>query len=201
MGCARGPGRGSWRSRCRHAFARRSHRCRSGCARRSRFVGWLTSSGSQGRSRRRSPALTLVDAYGLVAFVANEAAASDVEELLRGGECRVVAVNLAEAIDFCARRHDYSLEQIRDALEPLILGGALSVVVSDEDEAWAAAEIRIAHYHRTRCPLSMADCLLLAHALSEGDALATSDPHVTDVARSAGAKVIALPDRSGARPE
>lgn len=145
--------------------------------------------------------MTLIDAYGLVALVANEAAASEVEELLRGGGCRVVAVNLAEAIDVCARRHDYSLSQIRNALEPLILGGSLSVAVSNEDEAWIAAEIRATRYHRTRCPLSMADCLLLANALSEEDSLATSDPHLADVARSAGARVIALPDRSGERPE
>jgi uncharacterized protein with PIN domain len=145
--------------------------------------------------------LTLVDAYGLVALVANEPAASEVEELLRGGGCGVVAVNLAEAVDVCARRHGYPLEQIREALEPLILGGALSVAVSDEDEAWVAAEIRDTHYHRTRCPLSMADCLLLAHGLSEGASLATSDPHVAEVARATGATVIALPDRSGERPD
>lgn len=145
--------------------------------------------------------MTLIDAYGLVALVANEPAASEVEGLLRGGECRVVAVNLAEAIDVCARSHDFSLGQIRNALEPLILGGVLAVAVSDEGKAWIAAEIRAEHYHRTRCPLSMADCLLLAHALSEGNSLATSDPHVADVARTAGATVIALPDRSGERPE
>lgn len=145
--------------------------------------------------------MTLIDAYGLVALIANEAAAAEVEELLRGGECRVVAVNLAEAVDVCARTHDYPLDEIRNALEPLILGGSLAVAVSDEDDAWSAAKIRITRYHHTRCPLSMADCLLLAHALSDGDSLATSDAHVAEVARSVGATVIALPDRSGKRPE
>lgn len=145
--------------------------------------------------------MTLIDAYGLVALVADEAAAAEVEELLRGGECRVVAVNLAEAIDVCARRHEYPLDEIRNALEPLILGGSLAVAQSDEGEAWSAAEIRVTHYHHARRPLSMADCLLLAHALADRDSLATSDPHVAEVGRSLGATVIALPDRSGKRPE
>jgi len=144
--------------------------------------------------------LTYIDAYGLVALIANEAAAPEVEKLLRDEECRVVAVNLAEAIDVAARTHGYPLEEIRKALEPLLLGGQLTVAVSDESEAWLAAEIRVSKYHRLKRPLSMADCVLLAHALSTGDAVATSDPHIADIARSGGVTVIALPDTDGNRP-
>jgi predicted nucleic acid-binding protein len=46
----------------------------------------------------------------------------------------------------------------------------------------------------------MADCLLLAHAISTGDALATSDPDVAAIARARGLTLIALPDRDGNRP-
>ncbi len=144
--------------------------------------------------------MTYVDAYGLVALIANEVAAPEVEELLRGEQCRIVAVNLAEAIDVAARTHGYPLDEIRKALEPLILAGRLTVAVSDESEAWLAAEIRVSQYHRSKRPLSMADCVLLAHAFSTGDAVATSDPHVADVARSRGLTVIALPDTDGNRP-
>ena len=144
--------------------------------------------------------MTYVDAYGLVALVANEAAAADVEQLLRTEECRVVAVNLAEAVDVAARVHDYPVAEVRGALEPLTLSGELAVAVSEEPEAWLAAELRIAEYHRKDCPLSMADCLLLAHAISTGGALATSDPAVAKVARARGLSVVALPDREGSRP-
>jgi predicted nucleic acid-binding protein len=144
--------------------------------------------------------LTYIDAYGLVALVANEAAAAEVEELLRGEECRVVAVNLAEAIDVAARKHGVPLEEIRRALEPLILGGQLAVAITGEAEAWLAAEIHAAEYHHSQRPLSMADSLLLAHAISTAGAIATSDPYIAEVARSAQLRVVALPDTDGNRP-
>lgn len=144
--------------------------------------------------------MTYIDAYGLVALVANEAAAEEVEQLLRSAECRVVATNLAEAVDVCARTHSYPIEEVRGAIEPLIAGGQLAVVVTEERDAWLAAEIRVAEYHRQKRPLSMADCFLLAHALSAEQPLATSDPHVADVARRAGGTVIPLSDRAGNKP-
>jgi predicted nucleic acid-binding protein len=144
--------------------------------------------------------VTYLDAYGLVALVADEAAAPEVEALLRGEACQVVAINLAEAIDVAARQHGYPLDEIRKALEPLVLGGQLTVAVSHEREAWLAAEIRVSEYHRSKRPLSMADCVLLAHGLSTKDAIATSDPHVAAVARSSGLTVVALPDKHGTRP-
>ena len=144
--------------------------------------------------------MTFIDAYGLVALVADEPAAAEVEELLRAGGSRVVAVNLAEAIDLCGRTRGFALDEVRRALEPLILSDALTVVVSDEQEAWFAAELRGKHYHRRSRPISMADSLLLAHVLSSERAVATADPDVAAVARSEGSAVIALPDRSGKRP-
>jgi len=145
--------------------------------------------------------VTYIDAYGLVALIANEPAAAEVEQLLRSDECRVVAVNLAEAVDVSARIHGYPLDDIRKALEPLFLGEALAVAVSDEPEAWVAAEIRVAEYNKKTRPLSMADCLLLAHvALTDDAVLATSDPDLAAVARSRAITVVGLPDRAGSLP-
>jgi len=144
--------------------------------------------------------LTLIDAYGLVALVADEPAASEVESLLRAGECRMVAVNLAEAVDLCRRVHGISAEDVRAAVEPLTLSGTLAVATSAEREAWLSADLRARHYHRKECPLSLADCFLLAHALADDDALATSDPDLARVARLENAPVVALPDRAGKRP-
>lgn len=145
--------------------------------------------------------MTCIDAYGLIALAAEEPAASEVEELVRGGDCRVVAVNLAETVDICVRNHGMAITRVREVLEPLTLSGILSVAVSDEAEAWLAADLRSRHYHKRQSPLSMADCLLLAHALSSGHELATSDPDLADAARSEGVTVIALPDSQGRRPE
>ena len=144
--------------------------------------------------------MTLLDAYALVAFVAEEPAANDVEELLREGACRVVAVNLAEAIDACRRVHAMPGSDIRRALDPLTLSNTLAVVASDEREAWSAADLRARYYHKKDCRVSIADCFLLAHSLGEDDALATADPDLAHVARAEGAQVIALPDSDGRTP-
>jgi predicted nucleic acid-binding protein len=144
--------------------------------------------------------MTLMDAYGLVALVADEPAADEVERILREGGSRVVAVNLAEAIDICRRSHGLSQDETRAAFEPLTLSGTLAVAISGEAEAWLAADLRTSHYHRQQRPLSMADCFLLAHAVAAGEALATSDPDLAEVARIEDVTVVALPDRAGRRP-
>ena len=112
----------------------------------------------------------------------------------------MIAINLAEAVDVCGRTHGIASKEVRDVLEPLLLGGVLEARSSGEREAWRAAEIRSMHYHRKNCPLSLADCFLLAHAVEERDEIATSDPHVAVVARQARLRVAALPDRAGILP-
>ena len=143
--------------------------------------------------------MTLLDAYALVALVADEPAASEVEDLVRAGDASVVVVNLAEAVDIAQRVHGYDHSDVRAALEPLLLAGALKAVSSGEEIAWSAAELRTRHYDKKSRALSMADCFLLAHAL-EGEDIATSDPPLAQVARDEGLVVIALPDSDGSRP-
>jgi len=141
--------------------------------------------------------VTFLDAYALVALVADEPAAGEVETILRGGEARVVIVNLAEAVDI-RRVHGLRADEIRRAIEPLLLGDALSAAVSDEPHAWLAAELRAKH--KRTSALSMADCFLLAHALTDSGAIATSDPAIAAVARAEGIDLVPLPDSSGSRP-
>ena len=143
--------------------------------------------------------MTLLDAYALVALVADEPAAGEVEMLVRTGEAKVVTVNLAEAVDVSQRVHGYPGDDVRAALEPLLLAGDLGVVVSREEEAWSAAELRARHYDRRRRPLSLADCFLLAHGLA-GERVATSDRPLAEAARAEGVEVVALPDSKGERP-
>jgi uncharacterized protein with PIN domain len=144
--------------------------------------------------------VTLIDAYGLVALIADEAAADEVEGLLRAGDCRVVAINLAEAVDICQRVHGINAEDVRTAIDPLILSGTLAVATSDDRVAWLAADLRVKHYDKKTCPLSMADCFLFAHAVAGDGALATADPDLAKAALADGVKVIGLPDRKGNRP-
>jgi uncharacterized protein with PIN domain len=144
--------------------------------------------------------VTFLDAYALVALVADEPAAAEVEAILREGETRVVIVNLAEAIDVTTRVHGVSAELIRSAIEPLLLSNALSAAVSGEPEAWLAAELRARHFDRKAHALSLADCFLLAHALTDGAAIATADPAVAGVAGAEDVELVALPDSSGKRP-
>lgn len=143
--------------------------------------------------------MTLLDAYALVALIAEEPAADEVEELLRAGDCGVVVANLAEAVDICSRIHGLDQRAIRQALDP-ILGDSLTVIVSADAEAWQAAALRSAYYDRQTSALSLADCLLLAHATLSGDAIATSDPPLAEAARAEGVDVEPLPDSSGTRP-
>jgi PIN domain nuclease of toxin-antitoxin system len=144
--------------------------------------------------------VTFLDAYALVAFAADEPAAEEVEAILREGEARVVVVNLAEAVDVSQRVHGLSAGEVRAALEPLLLGNVLSAAVSDELQAWLAAELRVKHFNKRTQALSMADCFLLAHAMTDGGPIATADPPIAVVARAEGVEVVALPDSSGERP-
>ena len=65
---------------------------------------------------------------------------------------------------------------------------------------WLASELRAAHYHRAKMPVSLADCICVATAISLGTDLATTDPALAAVARAAGVEVIALPNSAGVIP-
>jgi len=143
--------------------------------------------------------VTLLDAYALIALVANEEAAEEVEMLLRAGDCAISAVNLAEAIDVCGRVHGIPFDDLRHVVDPLLAGDALAPVAATEAMAWRAAALKTAHYSKGTCELSLADCFLLASATGD-DAVATADPAVASIARAEGIAVVALPDRAGRRP-
>jgi predicted nucleic acid-binding protein len=65
---------------------------------------------------------------------------------------------------------------------------------------WLAAALRTEHYHRERAPVSLADCICVATAISLGTDLATTDPALAAVARAAGVVVVPLPDSAGVAP-
>jgi predicted nucleic acid-binding protein len=141
----------------------------------------------------------LLDAYALVALLADESAAGETETLLRRGDCGAVLVNLAEAVDVSCRVHGLAEEEVRDVVEPMIASATISTLIPSEETAWRAAQIRIRYYSRKARPVSLADCFLLA-SVGEGDSIATSDSPVAEVARAESIDVISLPDSTGHRP-
>ena len=144
--------------------------------------------------------MTFLDAYGLIALVVDGPAADEVQALLRSGDGRVVTVNLAEAVDVATRVHGASGKDLRSVIEPLLLSRSLVSVVSDEQQAWVAGELRAQHYDRRAQALSLADCFLIAHALADRAAIATADPAVAHVARVENVDLVPLPDSAGRRP-
>lgn len=139
--------------------------------------------------------MILLDAFALVALLADESAADEVDGLLRDEACALGVVNLAEVADVSARVRDIAPERVHTAVDLLVGTGALRLVEATAEVAWRAAALRLAHYAKKTCEVSLADCFLLATA-----GIATADPGVAAVARATGLKLIALPDSSGRRP-
>jgi len=142
------------------------------------------------------PASTLIDATALIALLGAEPAAGEVQELLNRG-AEMTTVNLAEAVDRLKRRYDLEIEHTRPVIEGL-LAKSLTLLPLGPAQAWRAGEIRAAHYHRSRCPISLADAVLVASAPA-GGRIASSDGHLLTVAASEGIATAALQDSTGRR--
>lgn len=141
-------------------------------------------------------ASTLIDASALIALLGAEPAAVEVQEMLNRGAA-MTTLNLAEAIDRLKRRYDLEIEQTRPVIEGL-LAKSLVLLPLAPSQAWRAGEIRAAHYHRSRCPISLADAVLVASAPA-GGRIASSDGPLLTVAASEGIDTAALPDSKGRR--
>jgi PIN domain nuclease of toxin-antitoxin system len=131
----------------------------------------------------------LLDASALIAFLNAEVAAPEVRRVLADADSRVTTVQLAEVADVLVRRHGVGSVEARRAVEAI---PGLSVVAVGAAEGWRAGELRARHYHRTRCPVSLADCVLVA-AAGPHDRIATSDTALAAVARAEGIGVFPLP--------
>jgi predicted nucleic acid-binding protein len=129
----------------------------------------------------------LLDAFALIALLAEEPAADEVEALLRRGEAAITAVNLAEALDVLQRVQGISRDRLDTLTAPLV-GERMKLVPIDERIARDAADIRARRYHRTRAPISLADCILLA-ATGASDTLATADGPLISLAEAEDVQV------------
>lgn len=143
-----------------------------------------------------SSVTTLIDASALIALLGAEPAAGEVQELLNRGAA-MTTLNLAEGIDRLKRRYDLGIERTRPVIEGL-LAKSLMLLPLGPAQAWRAGEIRAAHYHRSRCPISLADAVLVASAPA-GGRIASSDGPLLTVAASEGVATVVLPDSKGRR--
>ena len=137
----------------------------------------------------------ILDANALVAELRDEPAADIVSGLLRDPDeyCRTISTAAAEAIDRTSRLGGHPAEEV--ALSLLRLG--LEITPVDENLGILAGVLRAEAYHRTRSPVSLADCIVAAEALRCRDVLVTSDPALLDVVASRGGSFVALPASDG----
>lgn len=126
-----------------------------------------------------------------MALLIGERAAPKVRELLGEGDAAITSVNVAEAVDVLRRRFGVDRGRVRAAIAALT-DQPVAVLVVDEPLALRAADLRTEHYHRSDCPVSLADCMLLAAAGPE-DRIVTADSHVLAVAAGEGIAAVELP--------
>ena len=138
--------------------------------------------------------MTVLDAYAVIAYLRDEPAAPKVAKLLRSGETSLTAVGLGEVFDQLARVAGVDEEGLALDLAEL---GLLEASVVEATVGASAGRLRARYYHRTRCPISMADCVAAETARALARPLATSDPHLLDVCHAERIEVIVLPGSDG----
>lgn len=139
--------------------------------------------------------MTILDAYAVLAFLKDEPAAEEVAALISAGST-LTAVGVAEVIDHLVRvvgadEEDVSLDLAQLGLdEAIVIDGVIGA---------AAGRLRARRYHRTRCPVSLADCVATEVARALGRPLATSDPALLDVCHDEEIAFTVLPQTDGSR--
>lgn len=123
--------------------------------------------------------MILLDSYAVLAFLKGEAAAAEVRSLLRPqGGAALTVVGVAEVLDHLIRIVGVDEEEAALDLAQLDL---LDPVGISATTATAAGLLRARHYHRTRCAVSLADCIAAEVTRNLDALLATSDPHLLEV--------------------
>ena len=140
--------------------------------------------------------MTILDAYAVLAYLKAEPAATDVRKLLDTPDVALTALGVAEVLDHLIRIVGADEE---DAALDIAQLGLTDGIPVDATIGVAAGRLHARHYHRTRCAVSLADCVAAEVARSRGQPLATSDPHLLDVCHAEGVAVAVLPSSSGSR--
>ncbi len=132
-----------------------------------------------------------LDASALIALLNDEPGATEVEDVLTDRQSGITAVHLAEVANVLSRRRRTPVRDLERAVEAI---PGLELVPITVATGWRAGDLRSRHYHRTRCAVSLADCLLVAVAGAH-DRIVARDRSLIAVARAEGIEVVALPER------
>ena len=144
--------------------------------------------------------MTVLDAQAIVALLVGESAAQEVADVIRAEPgASISASNVAEVVSVLVRIMGHKADAVGERLDWLVAGG-LRVVAVDDALGRLAGRIHAERYDRRDAPISMADCVALATALTLGEPLATSDPPLASIARTFECVVLPLPDSHGQRP-
>jgi predicted nucleic acid-binding protein len=146
--------------------------------------------------------MAIFDAAPLVAVLLGEPGGQVSGRLIAEPDAdhAICAVNAAEVIDIVSRDTGEPAREVVATMQ-LWFDRGVRTVALDWRRARRAAEMRSTYYHRTRCPVSLADCGAIALAEQLGVELVTSDAPMVRLARELGIDVIAVPDSSGRTPK
>jgi len=148
-------------------------------------------------------AVLVFDAYPLAAVLLGELAGETSGRVLADaialGDASVSVTNLAEVVDLVARLAAADPADVLDTVE-LWVDAGLNVRPLSWETAGRAASLRAVHYHRTRCAVSLSDCVAVALAHELGATLVTSDQPMVAVAVAAGVRVNPIADSRGVTP-
>lgn len=141
--------------------------------------------------------MIVLDAYVVIAALRDEPAAAEVGAVLRGDVPAVLTpLGVAEVVDRLVR---VAAVEPDDAVLDVAELGLADPDPLEPDVALRAGLLRAQHYHRTRCAVSMADCVAAETARQHDAPVATSDPHLLNMCNAEGIAVVALPDSQGER--
>lgn len=138
--------------------------------------------------------MTILDAYAVIALLRAEPAAAEVQAILNRDDAALPSVGIAEVLDHLIRIVGVDEEEaVLDLAQLGLLDGPAVTPLLGA----AAGRLRGRHYHRTRCAVSMADCIAAEAARTTGQPLATSDPHLLNVCHAEGIASVVLPQSDG----
>lgn len=140
--------------------------------------------------------MIILDAYAVIAYLRSEPAAGEVRPLFDRAEATLTAVGVAEVLDHLVRLAGADEEQAALDIAQL---GLLDGVVVDSDLALGAGRLRARRYHRSRCAVSMADCIAAEAARQRAMSLATSHPHLLELCHIERVPTIVLTASDGSR--
>ena len=139
--------------------------------------------------------MIILDAYAVLAFLKDEPAALEVQELIEGEEAALTLLGIAEVLDRLVRRAGIDEEE---AWLDLVQLGLAAPPALDAQLAARAGLLRARHYDRRTRAISLADCVAAETARRLDASLATADLPLLDTCEAEGIAVIALPDSQGA---